>query len=338
MKQIGKYSLSFILLIIGFLIFQIDVKAKEQGLYCQYGDYYFIYSGIETSGKFEFDTNFDSELGYSIEIDRPSGGIFSSEQEQAWLREKGLISGNEFSCPSNPFGLEIGNPTEKECLSGNCSVSKVPSANESYTCKYVQSSGDKTIQIKYESTKDMVKWNVTYPDGSTKEFINSEINGNFMPGKDCEDIYYIATDNKISTASISTSDLCNKYGKRIELYCASGRECHYEPPVCSTVCDLKDIPESLPIYISNIINLIKIIVPIVLVLMGMIDFARAVMSSDEKQMKESQSRFIRRIMAAIFIFLIVAVVQFVFGIIKTDGSLAGCINCFVNGDCNWTTR
>ncbi len=99
-------------------------------------------------------------------------------------------------------------------------------------------------------------------------------------------------------------------------------------------CNISDIPPALPVFTSNILNLIKIIVPILLILMGMFDFARSVISSDEKQMKESQSRFIRRALAAVFIFFAVAITQFVFNAIGADNeNIVGCIDCFVNGDC-----
>ena len=46
------------------------------------------------------------------------------------------------------------------------------------------------------------------------------------------------------------------------------------------------IPSALPVFSTNLINLVKIMVPILLIILGMIDFAKAVISNDEKQMKE----------------------------------------------------
>jgi len=94
-----------------------------------------------------------------------------------------------------------------------------------------------------------------------------------------------------------------------------------------------DIPEALPTFVSNSVNNMKLWVPIIIIVMGMIDFGRAVMASDEKQMKESQSRFIRRIISGIMVFLTFAIVQFVFRQLK-DYKLLNCMNCFINGDCN----
>lgn len=103
----------------------------------------------------------------------------------------------------------------------------------------------------------------------------------------------------------------------------------------SVACDLGDIPRALPTFISNIVKAIKIFVPILLVIMGMLDFVRATISNDEKQMKESQSRFIRRLLAGGIIFFVVAIVQFVFSSIDKENkySIISCINCFIDNKC-----
>lgn len=102
-------------------------------------------------------------------------------------------------------------------------------------------------------------------------------------------------------------------------------------------CGLNDIPVSLPIFVSRIINLIKILVPIILVVMGMVDFARATISSDEKQMKESQGRLIRRFLAGAIVFFIIAIVQFVFSAIGQSNDISKCVACFTSGDCSGKT-
>lgn len=66
----------------------------------------------------------------------------------------------------------------------------------------------------------------------------------------------------------------------------------------------------------------------------MLDFGKAVVASDEKQMKESSSKFIRRALAAVIIFFVIAIIKFVFGQILSDSKGAlGCINCFLNDNC-----
>ncbi len=102
-----------------------------------------------------------------------------------------------------------------------------------------------------------------------------------------------------------------------------------------------DIPDILPNITHIAVTLIKIAVPIGLIIYGMVDLGKAVMASDEKKIKEAQSLFIKRIVAAVLVFFIVAIVQLVFGVLAnasqgTDTELDGdsinsCINTFLNG-------
>lgn len=107
-------------------------------------------------------------------------------------------------------------------------------------------------------------------------------------------------------------------------------------------CGSITIDSVLPNFISTLITVIKIAIPIILIVLGILDLAKAVIANEEKEMKEAQKTLIKRIIYAIVIFFVVAIVQFVFGqLAKADSdSTAGannatsCINCFVNGKCN----
>ncbi len=95
----------------------------------------------------------------------------------------------------------------------------------------------------------------------------------------------------------------------------------------------------IPNLVHSAVTLIKIFIPIILIIFGMLDMGKAVLSNDEKTMKESQNKLVKRILYAVLVFLIVSLVQIVFGIVgKADsgsGSTAtSCINCFINGECS----
>lgn len=88
----------------------------------------------------------------------------------------------------------------------------------------------------------------------------------------------------------------------------------------------------LPDTVSTVVNIIKVAIPILLVIFGMIDLGKAVMSNDEKEMKGAQTKLIKRILYAVLIFFIFAIVQWVFAIIDGDNSSgSNCLNCFING-------
>lgn len=71
---------------------------------------------------------------------------------------------------------------------------------------------------------------------------------------------------------------------------------------------------------------IKIVVPIMLILFGMLQMATAVMSNDDKKIKEAQKGLINKIIAAVIVFLIFTLVTFLMSIIGDD-EWKSCMNC-----------
>lgn len=96
------------------------------------------------------------------------------------------------------------------------------------------------------------------------------------------------------------------------------------------------IDTELVTFIHNIITLIKIGVPIVLVIFGMIDFGKGVMAGKEDEIKKGQSTFIKRLIAGAIVFLMITVSQLVTSIIdrESDGEIWSCANEIMNGTLN----
>ena len=89
-----------------------------------------------------------------------------------------------------------------------------------------------------------------------------------------------------------------------------------------------------PKAVSIIVTIIKIGVPILLIIIGMLDLGKAVMAQKEDEIKKSQGLFVKRLIAAILVFLVVFAVQIVVRFVasKTDKkNITSCINCFING-------
>ena len=83
--------------------------------------------------------------------------------------------------------------------------------------------------------------------------------------------------------------------------------------------------------IKGIFNVIKIIVPIILIVMGAIDLTKAVMASDDKEIKAATSKLIKRTIAAVAVFFIVTLVDVVMQLVSNsaedaDGNLLSCWN------------
>lgn len=73
--------------------------------------------------------------------------------------------------------------------------------------------------------------------------------------------------------------------------------------------------EPLVRIIKGLIKYIAIIIPIALMVYGIIDLGKAVIASDEKEVKAAQSRLIKRVIYAVVIFLVPALVSLVMNIV-----------------------
>ena len=83
-----------------------------------------------------------------------------------------------------------------------------------------------------------------------------------------------------------------------------------------------------------IILAIQIFVPIVLVIFGMLDLAKAVMGQKEDEIKKGQQTFIKRIIAAAIVFFVITIVKMVLSFLAggtEKGSIYQCVNCFIEG-------
>lgn len=111
---------------------------------------------------------------------------------------------------------------------------------------------------------------------------------------------------------------------------------------------VQGIPEGIPKFSRNAINVLKVLVPIILIVLGMIDMLRAVTSNDEKSMKEATNRLIKRVIASVLIFFVIVLVQFIVKTVAkstessidedkntenvktTTNDITSCITCFIS--------
>ncbi|MDD4298669.1 MAG: hypothetical protein PHS98_03460 [Bacilli bacterium] len=66
-------------------------------------------------------------------------------------------------------------------------------------------------------------------------------------------------------------------------------------------------------YIKKLLQVIQILIPIGLIVMGTIDLGKAVISSNEDEIKKGQLTFMKRAAAAVLVFLVATIVNFVMG-------------------------
>ncbi len=100
---------------------------------------------------------------------------------------------------------------------------------------------------------------------------------------------------------------------------------------------VKNIPSILPRITSSVYNTIMVIVPVALILLGIVDLIKGIMSQKEDEIKKGRDSLIKRLVTGIIIFLIVMLVKLFVNIINggNDSSrIIGCIDCFVSNECD----
>jgi len=89
---------------------------------------------------------------------------------------------------------------------------------------------------------------------------------------------------------------------------------------------------TFPYLVSTAILIIKIVVPILLIIFGMLDLGKAVVASKEDEIKKGQHTFIKRVITAVIVFFVIQIVQLLVSFVSNrDQNISRCFNCFVNG-------
>lgn len=91
-------------------------------------------------------------------------------------------------------------------------------------------------------------------------------------------------------------------------------------------------PDLAPIFslVRYLISIVSVVVPIILIVLGIIDFSKAVMAKDEKDIKTNQSIFIRRVIYAVAIFFVYTIVVFITNLVGEyiDEGATSWLDCF----------
>ena len=97
--------------------------------------------------------------------------------------------------------------------------------------------------------------------------------------------------------------------------------------------NVTNIPKKLPQLTNLAVTLLEIAVPVLLVIMGSLDFFKAITENDGDSSK-CKKAFIKRIINAVLVFFIIVIVKFVISIAAdslSSKNMVSCIDCFLNG-------
>lgn len=91
------------------------------------------------------------------------------------------------------------------------------------------------------------------------------------------------------------------------------------------------IDAKIPNTVHTIIVVIKIAVPVLLVIFGMLDLFKGLTAQKEDEIKKGQNLFIKRLISAAIIFFVISIVQLLVSFVAGDEGIMTCANCFLNG-------
>lgn len=80
----------------------------------------------------------------------------------------------------------------------------------------------------------------------------------------------------------------------------------------------------LLVWGRNIIKWVKYIIPVILIVLGILDFIRAITKDKEEEMKKAQDRFVKRLIAAALIFIIPFILGFILDKMGFSDYIDGC--------------
>lgn len=153
-----------------------------------------------------------------------------------------------------------------------------------------------------------------------------------------------------SCLSITTKDACNNSQTNNKFACVwvdtdTGKisdeqengYCNFDNLQYVACGKAIDIPKTIPEVTSFIYSFLQIGVAIILIITGMIRLLKAITAGKEDEMKKAKSLLIRKLIAAVLVFFVAAIVKFVVSIAADNDdevtSVENCINCFISGSC-----
>ncbi len=177
--------------------------------------------------------------------------------------------------------------------------------------------GDKFF---YGKTVPSFARSYTQNDSSISSSIDNKVNSCITEFKNDEDLSdekrneYIDILNNLDKDEIS-SNVIDRIDDLKRSVSNATIENWNNPMECEDIFDF-DEEGSVGWILNLIFNYIKVLGPVLVVLLSSVDFIKAVLGTDEKAMKEAQSKLIIRLVMAIALFLIPSIVQLLLSFIN----------------------
>lgn len=93
---------------------------------------------------------------------------------------------------------------------------------------------------------------------------------------------------------------------------------------CDSILGDVNDEKSTAWLVQKLLNYLKILGPTIAIVLGSLDFTKAIINSDEESMKKAQSKFIKRIIAAVALFFVPLLTQVLLGMFGITTNNASC--------------
>lgn len=103
-----------------------------------------------------------------------------------------------------------------------------------------------------------------------------------------------------------------------ESYCNCGKEDASKSGF--NICEKNGVVKSFQL-IGYALLILKIVVPLILIIMGCLDFGKAIVASDDKAIKSATMALVKRAIAGVVIFFVPAIVSVVINLINNSDEL-----------------
>ena len=103
------------------------------------------------------------------------------------------------------------------------------------------------------------------------------------------------------------------------------------------VCGDTDVPYIAAQVTTTVINILKIVTPIIIIIFGMIDLIKAVVAQKDDDIAKGRKNLFKRILIGAFVFLVFVFVEVIIGLVapkNENANMWNCVDCFVNGNCS----
>jgi len=149
-----------------------------------------------------------------------------------------------------------------------------------------------------------------------------------------------------ATKEINYISLRNKSEQKIKEFCRTvlSNSNYNEPNNCANECISIDkvitnrlgkdtssnkkeycgFSQKLALYIRNIVKWVKYIIPVIVIVLGILDFIKAIAADKEDEMKKAQGHFVKRLIAAALIFIVPLIIGFVLDKMGFEEYVSGC--------------